>query len=230
VERLLPWWYDHLSTHNRYPICFADFGMSEKAKRWAAQRGRVVDVTCLPFKLQQVPTERQKRWSAWGKRLPALRSAWFKKPLACRQFPFAYNLWLDLDCQVLGSLSPLFHTLWMSEYEMALAPEADLPVPHPLSFGYTFSGEVTYNSGVIAFRRNAELVERWWQRVSSSNGEFLGDQDALSREIFVSGIPVLDLPGGYNWRRATQIDPAAVIVHYCAEQKSAIRAELHDWS
>ncbi len=50
-------------------------------------------------------------WEAYyGEQFWISRRAWFKKPLACLRSPFKRTIWIDLDCEVLGSLRGLFDT------------------------------------------------------------------------------------------------------------------------
>jgi hypothetical protein len=234
-EWLLPWWYRHLRAHSDDPVAFADFGMSEEARRWAAERGRVIDATQLPFELQPVPLNRgvigfseaeELGWQGMERAVAHLRQAWFKKPLACVQFPFEQTVWLDLDCEVRGPLEPLFHVLWLTQFDVAIAREP-IRDPNPSSIlqRRLLPGEETYNSGVIAFRRNAPLIRGWYERAARSSGEFTGDQDALSREIFLTRAPLYTLPDAYNYRSPAP-DPHAVIIHYAAQRKEEIRAQI----
>ena len=43
-EWLLEWWYERYSAENQFPVTFADFGMSEKAKAWCARHGELIEV------------------------------------------------------------------------------------------------------------------------------------------------------------------------------------------
>ena len=46
IEWMLPWWWHHYSKHNRYPVVFVDLGMTETAKAWCRQRGKLISLEC----------------------------------------------------------------------------------------------------------------------------------------------------------------------------------------
>ncbi len=83
-EWLLPWWWDHYSAHNAYPVAFADFGMSKKALAWCREKGKMLKP---PGSSDVVPNKKslQKKRSG-GKAvmeqesgfaaLPGLKSLW----------------------------------------------------------------------------------------------------------------------------------------------------------
>ena len=206
-EWLLPWWWGHYSQSNRHPVAFADFGLSEIALAWCKERGEVISVP-EPPPLKEVSAQCKEAWEkAAGSGIWPMRQAWFKKPLACLRSPFPSSLWLDLDCEVKGSLDPLFRFLSFG-IEIALAPD---------------SKENVYNSGVIAFWRNAAILSQW---IEQGNGEFMGDQDALSQAISLHQPPLIKLPLIYNWRKDLGPNPNAVIVHYIGPWKIEILTKL----
>lgn len=83
-EWMLPWWFDHYRRKNKYPITFADFGMSRHMVDWCRQRGHLLD---LSFKCKK---------------------NWFKKPLAVLMAGYKDVLWLDSDCEIRADMAPLF--------------------------------------------------------------------------------------------------------------------------
>jgi hypothetical protein len=85
LEWMLPWWHEHYSNHNKLPLYFADFGMSQVAKDWCLARGSVLDLVAN-----------------------SNRKSWFKKPLAILKTPAIKIIWTDIDCEIRGDLSPLF--------------------------------------------------------------------------------------------------------------------------
>ena len=90
-EWLLPWWWQHYSKLNSYPVAFADFGMTEKAIAWVSERGRYIKLPAAA-PLKEVSPERPE----FRERTQEKRGAWFKKPLACLYSPFPESLWIDL--------------------------------------------------------------------------------------------------------------------------------------
>lgn len=43
-EWLMSWWWSHYRKHNKYPVTFADFGLSDRARKWCSERGEVMQV------------------------------------------------------------------------------------------------------------------------------------------------------------------------------------------
>lgn len=83
-EWMLPWWYNHYTNHNMYPILFADFGMSAEMKEWCKDRGY------------------------YEKIAGTYKKNWFKKPRAIMSAPFEKVIWMDNDCEVRADVGPLF--------------------------------------------------------------------------------------------------------------------------
>jgi hypothetical protein len=196
-EWLLPWWWEHYSAHNGYPVLFVDFGMSEKGKAWCSERG-----VCVPLVKQllekPVSPENIRAWEAQITSIMTLRSAFFKKPFALLQSPFPLSLWLDLDCQVRGALDPLFYLL---------------------HFGVEFAvrknegKELNYSGGVIAFRNDSALLQAWRQAVIDRNDYYIHDEAALSELLRAGPASFMELPNIYNWNPLHGNNPQAVILH-----------------
>jgi hypothetical protein len=224
-EALLPWWYAHFRAHNPdLPVTFADFGLSEQARRFAAERGQVIEVQGCQVGL--LAEERERRWSPrWRGELGQIRQQWFKKPFACLASPYAHTLWLDADCQVRGDLSPLFVFLSLG-YELALVPEPLRGQRVAQAEGYTRYGETSYSSGVVAFAPHSSVIAAWAKRTEEESGSFLGDQNALSLEIFLLKPPLFELPEAYNWRMEDGPNPEALILHYNGDARTALLEEL----
>lgn len=203
-EWLLPWWWKNYRAENAFPVAFADFGMSEKAKAWCRERGALLDIEHLRVAAkEEINPLLVAEWEKTLSPFWHLRGAWFKKPLAFLKTPFEKTIWLDLDCEVLGSLAPLYD--YVDSVEMALAPVRDPEVVREF---------VTYNSGVVVFKKNAPILKKWAEQES---GRFLGDQDALSEVIFKERCGVAELPEIYNWRMCGGLRIDAVVLHWAAE-------------
>ena len=89
-EWLLPWWWEHYSAWNRYPVVFIDFGMTTEGIAFCQQRG-----SCLPLGpilLMEKSIRSFKKRAIWeqhyGKALWHRRMIWFKKPFALLRAPF----------------------------------------------------------------------------------------------------------------------------------------------
>jgi hypothetical protein len=83
-EWMLSWWWKHYNKTNSYPVVFADFGMTQQARKWCRERGTLLTLS-----------QKYKR-------------NWFKKPRAILESPYKIVIWVDLDCEVRKDLNPLF--------------------------------------------------------------------------------------------------------------------------
>jgi hypothetical protein len=184
-EWLLPWWWEHYSLQNAYPVLFVDFGMSEKAVHWCQQRGT--------YTLLKQETA----------------SVFFKKPLALLQSSFSSALWIDLDCQINGPLDPLLYTIAFG-IEIALVREDESVHRRDRKSGRLLSDEISYNTGVIAFRQGAPVL-RFWENMP---GNYLDDQYALARAIYLHKPQPLELPSIYNWPNDHGPNEKAIIRHF----------------
>jgi hypothetical protein len=210
-EWLLPWWWSRLKDHNDFPVVFCDFGMSEQAKRWCAERGEVIPIPFDPSWIapkeiidQQLKIEWEDCYTStvWD-----FRHVWFKKPFALLQSPFQRAIWLDLDCEVLQPLEPLFEHC-DPETQMGIMREFNLthlPRFHP---------QALYNSGVIVFEHGAHLINKWAEGVLTLTHSFWGDEVLLSHLINEMRIFVRELPGEFNWRVSQGINVNAAICHW----------------
>lgn len=100
-EWMLPWWWKHYSSCNKYDVMFADFGMSSTMLEWCRERGEII-----PLRFN-------------------IRKNWFKKPFSLLGSPYHYSVWVDLDCEVRKPLDPIF----VSTAERGFAVTEDLHNP-----------------------------------------------------------------------------------------------------
>lgn len=218
-EWMLPWWWSRYSEHNDFPVTFCDFGMSEEMKTWCAQKGEVVSIhtdelfihsrSAVDPQLAEL-WEKSHGWDVWHR-----RHCWFKKPFALLNSPYETGLWVDLDCEILGSLEPLFST--PSDSPIALVRES--PTDHLPKY----DPEVRYNGGVIAFQHNAKIIEKWAEASAASNHQYAGDDVILSHLISQERLDVVELPQIYNWRVMRGLNLDAVVVHWVSSSKNYIR-------
>lgn len=208
-EWLLPWWWEHYSRFNSHPVAFVDFGMSHEKKEWCKERGKWIRLPVADLFVAQKeeidPLLVQQMEHACGKNFWPSRNAWFKKPLACLQSPFHRSLWIDLDCQINGSVQELF-----SHSRSGLAMVQELWDVHP--------DEVRFNAGVIVFEHGLSLIEDWADQSIARNHLFRGDQDVLNAIIQEQKFNVLELPPRYNWSRLSEKNPEAIIQHWHGPQ------------
>ncbi len=213
-EWLLPWWWKHYSSHNTYPVAFADFGMSPKALAWCADKGICIEVPQATTNNNNIPAQKKESWERrFGNGIWFCRSSWFKKPLALQNSPFEVGIWLDLDCQVNGTLEPLFNSLAFGA-EMGLVEEPPFIQRKNQEENSLLPGEVSYNSGVIVFRNDAKILKKWAEEAIHNSREHIGDQQALNRAIFNHSPSLVHLPTHYNWSRALGPNPDSLIYHF----------------
>lgn len=90
TEWMLPWFMKNYLQHNKTPIVFADFGVSEATRAWAYQIAGFEDL--LTMKKQKV-------------------GGWFYKPQALLNTNAEQVCWIDTDFHVLGDISGVFDYL-----------------------------------------------------------------------------------------------------------------------
>ena len=240
-EWLLPWWWLHYQMQNiEYPVTFFDFGdMSTSAKKWCEKRGQLkslpnVDIEKLILKKEDISTHRGKIWESPVVRdVWKARSAWFKKPFACLQTPYERTVWLDLDCQVRRSITPLFH-FCDTPHKVSMVREPEAINTKHKEAGELLEGEIEYNSGVIAFKHGAELISDWFKMCMESNAIVRGDQEAFSRMLHEKGIIITPFPEHFSQRscyaHATEDvypkNPAVIILHWCGAQKHYVNVQM----
>jgi len=212
---LLPWWWKHYSAHNSYPVAFVDFGMTQNGRSWCKEKGEYILLPPLDplfSSMKPIPPSIKESWELrYGKKYWSSRCAWLKKPFALFQSPFDCGIWIDLDCQVKGTLEPIFHCLGFGT-EFALSRDAEQHRPLLLP------GEVHYNSGVIAFRKRTKILQQWREAIVAFKDLLPGDQEILSRAIFLHKPAVLELPFIYNWPKTFGANEHSIIDHFFGGQ------------
>jgi hypothetical protein len=217
-EWLIPWWWSRYAEHNAYPITFCDFGMSEEMRGWCAERGEVVRIE---FDLSYVTPrsgiddELARKWeSAYRGSLWNARRTWFQKPFAFLESPYERGIWIDLDCEVLGSLEPLFCDFIPSS-ELALV--RDYTTEHFPRLGPL----VLYNGGVVVFNHSSSILESWAEGSVTKNHLFISDDHLLSHLIHTYQLEVQELPEEYNWRMVRGLNLGVVIIHWVGSSGKA---------
>ncbi len=210
-EWLLPWWWERYSAENAYPVTFCDFGMSQEAKEWCTKRGEVIAIPFDPTLVtpyEDVDPLLVKQWeTCYTSTVWDFRPVWFKKPFALLQSPYKRGVWLDLDCEILQSIEPLFEFCGAQEQ---LGIMREFTWQHLLKF----DPAIVYNSGVIVFEHGAPIIEQWAEGSVTLNHLFWGDEVLLSHLIQQMQLDVFELPGIYNWRLSQGMNLNAVIVHW----------------
>ena len=214
-EWLLPWWWARYSRRNALPVCFVDLGLSHFGRTFCKEKGLLCPLNIeQPCALkEQLPQLQAARWETiYGKELWEMRPAWFKKPHALDQTPFEKTLWLDLDCEVLGPLEPLFERYQSDAF--VIAPETEGAFLAEEAKGELLPGEVLYNSGVILYHKQSPIIEALKTAAPLRSSEVWGDQQLLSRIVHEQQFPITPLDENYNWRMARGLNIHAVIIHW----------------
>ncbi len=190
-EWLLPWWWRHYSCHNDMPVTFFDFGLSEKAASWCLERGELISLdqdSILVAHQEEVDIQQRAQWEhLYGQAVWSVRKAWFCKPWACLKSPFEETLWLDLDCEVCGSVEPIFEML---------DPQAEMGLCRSPS---------GFSSGVLVFRRQSQLMRQWAESCASQSALEIGDDNVLSsllNHLSERRSAFQILPERFNWMGA----------------------------
>ena len=204
-EWLLPWWWERYNSHNTFPVTFMDMGLSKPMQNWCLDHGKLVKIgnygQFVTDKEELDPSFVSYIESRQGKRQWQSRRPWFLKPLACLHAPYQQNLWIDLDCEIRGTLDPVF-SLWHDSSDIALAKEPLGPL------------DPYYNSGVIGFSKHSTLILAW--ALEAFHGHLIhpGDQDLLSALIAKLSSCVTEIPPTYNWSRLKGDNSKAIIYHW----------------
>ncbi|MCX6988534.1 MAG: hypothetical protein NTZ52_03390 [Chlamydiae bacterium] len=214
-EWLLPWWWDHYSQHNSHPVACFDFGMSPKGIAWCREKGQHIKLNeSVALDDQTIPCTQKEKWeNRMGKGFWSVRSAWFKKPLTLLQSPFDISLWIDLDCQINGSLEPLFNSLLFGG-EIGLVKEPHFLTTELKDNGFLMQDALNFNSGVIVFRKQTNILHQWAMEAIEHHAQHIGDQDALNHALLNHQSHIIELPIEYNWIRHLGPNKKALIYHF----------------
>jgi hypothetical protein len=205
-EWMLPWWLFHFKLHNKLPVAFVDFGMTSHAKKWCKTHGILIPLKApqdFVYPKSQIASELSEKWEKrHGTHFWSAREGWFYKPFALLQTPFNETIWIDLDCEVLGSLEPIFNKLHRHS-QIALVRENGVPFE-----------DVGYNSGLIVYHAKSPLLMNWASCCIRKNHLFSSDHEVLSHLIQEGDVEISELPSKYNWVIKSGINPDAVVIHW----------------
>ncbi len=219
MEWLLPWWWERYSCCNEFPVVFVDLGMTSEARLWCQERGEVLTVTEV-FSFDTVIKEWEE---VYGSSYGQARKAWFKKPLACLLSPFEETIWMDLDCEVLSSIEPIF--AYLEGKELAIALDRVSAIPEGFSPEDNLESQLIFNGGVIAYRKGSHLIKEWARIALAESHLYWGDDYILSTLIHQGQEKIQILPPIYNWRLADGTPFYAKIIHWCGEWGKACIAK-----
>lgn len=232
IQWMFPWWFHCLRKHCDLPVTFIDYGMTESGYNWCKNRGEIIRIK-IPVKAMKKRFSMPARFMKVLKRkqdiliLQTKRLAWFKKPFALLQTPFKRTVWLDVDCEVRGCISPLF---LLADEEIGLSLSPENKIVEKRRDGILKADQLEYNSGVISYKRGMDIIEKWAKATILQDGIFYGDQDILSRLIGDHKTSVSILSREYNWRVHHWGENAnAIIQHWQGKTKRTIFERIkHD--
>lgn len=228
-EWLLPWWWEHYCKHASHPVAFADFGLSFPMKDWCRERGELIPIRILDDFIAEKETIAPHFISLFeencGKKFWNSRKTWFKKPFACLQTPFQRTIWIDLDCEIRGSFQELFD---FADSDAGISMTRDRFAIPLTQMGIRQSHHHNYNSGVVIFRRELEIIREWAKKSIEDNHLFLGDQDVLSHLLAERKICIPEFPPRFNWSRLETSKGIPIIMHWSGMHgKELIRSQIH---
>lgn len=229
-EWLLPWWWMHFRLFNNHPVTFVDFGdLSTAAIEWCKKRGHVFHLDLEDTFMAQkkdIDPEQAVLWEKMQPNVWALRFTWYKKPFALLLSPYKRTVWLDLDCQLRGSIQPMFE-LCENEGGFAAASEHQPSQMLNLERGMIAPGQTMFNAGVLVFHQNSKIVKEWAERSIDQNRIHCSDQQLLATILNSKKYPFTTLSPLYNWTADRGGIPEAVILHWWGDNgKKCILATI----
>ena len=220
-EIYLPWWYDHYSKTNDYPVAIIDFGMSEKGKKWANSIGQRIEMEPVKLDLEPPPDFMLDEWKAFTRNdYLRARPIWLSKPFALQKTPFEHTVYLDLDCEVKADLEPLFRV------PFGLVPLAQDTLKCWTERGITMPEHQRYNTGVLAYEKHCPIVKAWASMIEECSCHFWSEQEALMETLRQKEFTVIELPERFNAFPDQKVDDAHIIHHISTSGKLHIICEM----
>ena len=195
IEWLLPWWFGNFRKHNpNSEVVVFDFGLSEKALDWCKKKNIET----------QKPVQKCE--------------GWFYKPTALREAKGELKIWIDVDCEVKGDITPLFDFI----REDKLSCSIDM----------WHSWGCLYQTGVVGVKGDPDILQQWEKRCIKPEGQYgRGDQELLWDIVKDEDkAPIHVLPEKYNWLRmslfrnrpANRVHYDCKVIHWTGEQGKQI--------
>lgn len=216
MQTMIPWWWKHYRKHNNLPVAFIDFGLSGTMHKYCKTKGRVINLWIPKYLLKNrypIPNTLKKEISPKElRRLKLERATYFHKPFAMLKTPFKKTVWIDLDCQINGSIAPLFH---FCGHEIALTPMSPYKHQNPTQSKKNTEKRVIYNSGVVCYQKGDPTISQWAAESVCRPEWYYGDQDVLNELIWDEKVKVKSVPNRYNWIvKEWGQNPNAEVIHY----------------
>lgn len=87
TQWMLEWFVNNYHKHNKTPLVFADFGVTQEMRAWVYQSGYFAEIIDPPKQTT---------------------GGWFYKPATLYISPYEETCWIDTDIHVLGDISGIF--------------------------------------------------------------------------------------------------------------------------
>lgn len=196
-EWLIPWFLSHIRKYTSLPIFFCNFG----------------DVSQQSIDLFDGTVS-----------LSHSASHWFYKPQALMNSSADKTVWIDLDCQVKGSIDEIFSYIEPNRLAMAV----DQPWSKRMN-------TIWHNSGIVGISRPHPPILTRWEQACRDN-PIRGDQETLHflmTSELDKRIHISDIPNKYNVLRL-QIDDGSVpsdvrVMHWTGTRgKDEIRRQMNE--
>lgn len=156
-----------------------------------------------------------------------LRFTWYKKPFALLLSPYQRTIWMDLDCQVRGSIEPMF-VFCENREGFSAAAEHSLSQGLNLQRGIIKSDEKMYNAGVIVYKNDSKIIKEWTEHSKDRNHIHCSDQQVLSEILNSSEVVLTTLPSIYNWLFDQEFNSQSVIFHMWGDKgKEHIKSSIN---
>lgn len=198
-EDLIPWCVETYKKYNDYPLAFADFGISKKAKAYCKEHGQLISMTDVDVE------------------------GWFRKPFAILRAPFRKILWLDVDVELRGDVQVLFA---LAKQGKIAAGEDSYNAPQFRK--HLAANQVLWDSGVVATEHGNSVIKKWAEKIGSvSKGVFLGDHEPLSLVVYENGFPMNTIPKHIHRMRLDGFTGPSMLYHWTGPKgKEHIRRNL----
>jgi hypothetical protein len=148
-EWMLSWFFKNYKKYNDTPLVFADFGMSDTGRAIVRENAHAI---------VNLSDEKGK--------------GWFLKPKAMCHCPANKSVWIDLDCEIKGDLSPIFDLLVPEKLNMV----EDVPWSKRRE-------ETWHNSGVVGYIGKPTILKKWRKKVEEKPK--VGDQEVPKDPVVV---------------------------------------------
>jgi len=207
-EWLLKWWWDHYSKKSDFPVTFFDLGMSKSARNFCESKGSVRSFTFPKGMIKTKEAISQKNIESWENTYPGDvwvgREQWFTKPFILLKSPYETTVWMDLDCEVLKPIDPLFDYANGGDGFSILQFHKD-------NANY-------YNTGVIVAKHGSKVPLKWAEQTQKRNEHHFGDETVLMEMLEHENLKITPHPLPYNCPTILPMHEDAVIRHYIGAQ------------